>query len=63
MNNVYVVKSGQLVDFSGWEWLNLKAFTDYDKAVEFMRSVEKQIKPKDLGEKEDVQLETLTLIG
>jgi hypothetical protein len=63
MNNVYVVKSGQLVDFSGWEWLNLKAFTDYDKAVEFMRSVEKQIKPKDLGEKEDVHLETLTLIG
>ena len=61
MSNVYVVKSGQLVDFSGWEWLNLKVFTDYDKAVEFMRSVEKQIKPNDLGEREDVHLETLTL--
>jgi hypothetical protein len=59
--NVYIVKSGQLVDFSGWEWLNLRAFTDYDKAEEFMWSVEKQIKPEDLGEKEDVQIETLTL--
>jgi hypothetical protein len=61
MNNVYIVKSGQLVDFSGWEWLNLRAFTDYDKAEEFMWSVEKQIKPEDLGEKEDVHIETLTL--
>ena len=33
MTNVYIVKSGQLVDFSGWEWLNLRAFTDYEKAV------------------------------
>ena len=32
MNNVYIVKSGSLVDFTGWEWLNLRAFTDYDKA-------------------------------
>jgi hypothetical protein len=62
MTNVYIVKSGQLVDFAGWEWLNLRAFTDYDKAVEFMRSVEEQIKPEDLGEKEDVHLETLSLV-
>jgi hypothetical protein len=61
MNNVYIVKSGQLVDFSGWEWLNLRAFTDYDKAEEFMWSVEKQIKPEDFGIKEDVHIETLTL--
>jgi len=61
MSNVYVVKSGQLVDFSGWEWLNLRAFSDYDKAEEFAWSVEKQIKPEDLGIKEDWQIETLTL--
>ena len=61
MSEVYLVKSGQLIDLVGWEWLNLRAFTDYDKAVEFMRSVEKQIKPDDLGEREDVHLETLTL--
>jgi len=61
MKNVFIVKSGQLVDFVGWEWLNLRAFTDYDKAIEFMRSVEKQIKPEALGESEDVHLETLTL--
>ena len=59
--NVYVVKSGQLVDFSGWEWLNLRAFTNYDKAVEFMQIVQNQIPRKNLGETEDVEIETLTL--
>ena len=61
MTNVYIVKSGQLVDFSGWEWLNLRAFSDYDKAVAFMKMVQNQIPTKNLGETEDVQIETLTL--
>jgi len=61
MTNVYIVKSGQLVDFSGWEWLNLRAFTDYDKAVAYMKMVQNQIPTKNLGETEDVELETLTL--
>lgn len=61
MTNVYIVKSGQLVDFSGWEWLNLRAFTDYDKAVAYMKLVQNQIPTKNLGETEDVELETLTL--
>ena len=59
--NVYIVKSGQLVDFSGWEWLNLRAFTNYDKAVEFSKVVQRQIPRKNLGETEDVEIETLTL--
>ena len=59
--NVYIVKSGQLVDFSGWEWLNLRAFTDYEKAVAFMKMVHNQIPRKNLGNTEDVELETLTL--
>lgn len=59
--NVYIVKSGQLVDFSGWEWLNLRAFSNYDKAVAFMQLVQNQIPTKNLGETEDVQIETLTL--
>ncbi len=59
--NVYIVKSGQLVDFSGWEWLNLRAFSDYDKAVEFSKVVQRQIPRKNLGETEDVEIETLTL--
>jgi len=59
--NVYIVKSGQLVDFSGWEWLNLRAFTDYDKAVTFMKMVQNQIPTKNLGETEDVEIEELTL--
>ena len=61
MTNVYIVKSGQLVDFSGWEWLNLRAFTDYEKAVAFMKMVQNQIPTKNLGDTEDVELETLTL--
>jgi hypothetical protein len=61
MSDVYIVKSGQLVDLVGWEWLNLRAFTDYDKAIKFLKQVEKQIPYKNLGETEDVVLETLTL--
>jgi hypothetical protein len=61
MTNVYIVKSGVLVDFSGWEWLNLRAFTNYDKAVAFMKLVESQIPLKNLGETEDVEIEELTL--
>ena len=61
MTNVYIVKSGQLVDFSGWEWLNLRAFTDYDKAVEFMKVVKKQIPRKNLGNTEDVEIEELSV--
>jgi hypothetical protein len=61
LSNVYIVKSGQLIDFGGWEWLNLRAFTDYDKAIEFSQTVIDQIKPDDFGETEDVEIETLTL--
>lgn len=61
MNNVYVVKSGQLIDLVGWEWLNLRAFTYYTDAFKFAEKVKEQIKPEDLGEREDVEIETLTL--
>ena len=61
MNNVYIVKSGSLVDFAGWEWLNLRAFTDYDKAFAFYKKVVKQIPSNNLGETEDVEIEELTL--
>jgi len=61
MTNVYIVKSGMIKDFVGWEWLNLKAFTDYDKAVDFMNTVSRMIDVKALGETEDVDIETLTL--
>ena len=59
--DIYLVKSGRLVDFSGWEWLNLRAFDDYDKAVEFSKVVKRQIRPSDLYEKEDVEIETITV--
>jgi len=62
MRNVYIVRSGQLVDFVGWEWLNLRAFTNYDEAVKFSQGVEKQIKPENFGTTEDVDIDTLTLV-
>jgi len=62
MTNVYIVKSGMIKDFVGWEWLNLKAFTDYDKAVDYMNTVSRMIDVKALGETEDVDIETLTLV-
>jgi hypothetical protein len=61
MNSVYIVKSGQLIDLVGWEWLNLRAFTDYDKAVAFSKIVKKQIPRKSLGETEDVEIEELSV--
>jgi hypothetical protein len=61
MNNVYIVKSGVLKDFVGWDWLNLRAFTDYDKAIEYKCYVESQIHSDQLGVTEDVEIESLTL--
>ena len=58
---VYLVKSGQLVDFSGWEWTNLAVFDNNDAAVDFARNAEKQIKPEDLDERESVEIECFTL--
>jgi hypothetical protein len=44
MNNIYVVKSGVLVDFVGWEWMTIKAFTNRDKAEAWIESYIKQDK-------------------
>jgi hypothetical protein len=56
--NVYIVKSGQFIDLVGWEWLNLRAFSDYDKAVNFSKTVEEQIMNFEM---ESVEIEELTL--
>ena len=58
---VYLVKSGQLIDFSGWEWTNLAVFDNNDAAVDFARNAEKQIRPEDLDETESVEIEVFTL--
>ena len=59
--NVYIVKSGTLIDFSGWEWVNLKAFDTYEKAKVFYDLVVSQINPDDFDVKDDVEIEELTL--
>ena len=58
---VYLVKSGQLVDFSGWEWTNLAVFDNNDGAVAFAKQTEKQIAPEALGETEDVEIEVFSV--
>ena len=35
---VYLVKSGHLEDFVGWEWTNLAVFDNNDAAVSFARN-------------------------
>ena len=60
---VYLVKSGQLVDFVGWEWTNLAVFDNNDAAVAFAREVEKQIPIEALDETESVEIEVFTLRG
>ena len=59
--DIYLVKSGRLDDFVGWTWLNIRAFDEYERAVEFSKTIEKMIKPEDLGETEDVEIETITV--
>lgn len=56
--NIFIVKSGQLIDFVGWEWENLKAFRDYDEAKDFSDKIEQQLKDLDT---EGVEIEQLTL--
>jgi hypothetical protein len=57
---IYVVKSG-IQGFDGVNWLNLKAFTDYNAAKAFAKQVEKQIRPEDLDESEFVYIDELTI--
>ena len=58
---IYLVKSGRLDDFVGWTWLNLRAFDDYEAALEFKDTVIKVIKPEHLEVTEDVEIETITV--
>ena len=59
--DIYLVKSGLIGISGGWEWLNLRAFDDYSEACKFAKMVEKQIEPENLGEIEDVYIETVTV--
>ena len=58
---VYLVKSGHLEDFVGWEWTNLAVFDNNDAAVAFARNAESQIKPEDLDETESVEIVCFTI--
>lgn len=55
---VHIVKSGQLIDFVGWEWENLKVFSNFENAQNYHDKVLEQIQNEDT---ESVEIETLTL--
>jgi hypothetical protein len=61
MSNVYIVKSGNCYN-GGWEWTNLRAFTDYDRALQFESAVLAQIEPENMEVSEDVYIDTLELV-
>jgi hypothetical protein len=42
--SIFVVKSGVLVDFVGWEYLNIRAFTNRDAAEAWVEAYIKQDK-------------------
>ena len=58
---VFLVKSGHLEDFVGWQWTNLAVFDNNDAAVAFARKTEAQIKPEDLDETESVEIEVFSV--
>ena len=42
--SVFVVKSGVLIDFVGWEYMNIRAFSDRESAESWVESYIKQDK-------------------
>jgi hypothetical protein len=42
--SIFVVKSGVLIDFVGWEYMNIRAFSDRESAESWVESYIKQDK-------------------
>ena len=42
--SIFVVKSGLLVDFVGWEWMNIRAYADRASAESWVEAYIKQDK-------------------
>lgn len=42
--SIFVVKSGVLVDFVGWEWMNIRAYADRASAEAWVEAYIKQDK-------------------
>lgn len=42
--SIFVVKSGVLVDFVGWEWMNIRAYADRASAESWVEAYIKQDK-------------------
>jgi len=42
--SIFVIKSGVLIDFVGWEYMNIRAFSDRESAESWVESYIKQDK-------------------
>ena len=58
MTTIFLVKSGQNIDFVGWEWTNLKVFDNEINAINYASEIELQIRNDEL---EAVEIEEFTL--
>jgi hypothetical protein len=60
MANVYIVKSGVLTDFVGWEYMNIRAFTNRDSAEAFIKSEIKRDKSFN-EDRDSLEIDEVTL--
>ena len=58
--SIFVVKSGVLVDFVGWEYMNIRAFTNRDDAVSFIESEIKRDKSFN-EDRDSLEIDEVTL--
>ena len=58
--SIFVVKSGVLVDFVGWEYLNIRAFTNRESAEAFIESEIKRDKSFN-EDRDSLEIDEVTL--
>lgn len=58
--SIFVVKSGVLIDFVGWEYMNIRAYADRDDAVSFIESEIKRDKSFN-EDRDSLEIDEVTL--
>jgi hypothetical protein len=64
MVSVYLVKSGRYEESVGYtEWLNLRAFTEYEAARSFLNKIKTDLGDDFNEDKDFLEIEDITLEG
>jgi len=58
--SIFVIKSGVLIDFVGWEYMNIRAFSDRESAESWVESYIKQDKSFD-EDRDSLDIDEVTL--